>query len=662
MGAPHLSPHTKDTDSSYKASEAGIFLPDPDNSVAPHLKTPILETNLEVKLLLPKRKEIRLPTPEELKREYREDEQEPLRKTRTVVALINPFRYLADKADVVQLTPFLNAAAKSCSEIFKEKGSFRSESIPTIIDSTLLDTSISDSDVRRIEAVFSYREKKVPKVIPYTKPGKLEQGCCALLDILAEDKSFSRRYGNEVVLRTIDKLVSKARRDLELSELPPMPDLAGKMLSLLGTLEERPERYLAYDILEQIELSKERTEQLLSYQLPLEDLEHPSTFKNLVKLSEWDPHHPIVSSQQKLREELLSFLSLPPQSLFGNFTDLRALSKDLLLASSPLQEGKIGIEVEFKGKGKLTADPLGWTTGEDGACYEVRRDKDQLEYGHTYQQSLHNLYRFLRDNALHSTNGLSTSLHIHLDRQRHTYPPILGELLLGRTEWEEPIRNNDLGTHEVRGLIPPSFGAAIPPAPLANVIALLIEGSRKVGSSGPLLELGGMKVSEEQILWGHLCRVLEAPEARLAALKVLSTTPSLSLYNPSVVMGSYKPGDAIAVLDSLNSQKGFAHYRRAYELARSYVEGESAEILAEDSRFWSSLVYQREWQGILNRNVGSALNSDCFDRVREALDLLEVQESIRGFFLDELKLLESHSQPDISRKAKRLFNQWHGIY
>lgn len=650
---------------SFSQTDACIYLPSLDLSIDTSLSLPKPDFP-KAQLVLPEVKSIALPSREELGREYREDVVTDKPRIE-LLSLYNPFKYLAERlaesGKGTNILSYVESIAASCGTTLKGGRSFSTELIKTVFESVPLRLELESTDVERVEYTFSYRERGVLTSLTYEKPGKVERTCCELLHLIEDDKRFALGHGTEITLRLLNEVLTSARREVR-RELPQMPDLTLKLVSLLKDSYDKTTRDLIYDLLEQTSLPPETTELLLSHQGAMGDLKHPSTFKNLLTVSEVSPAHEVVVSQQRLRAELLSLLSSPPQALFDHFCDLKEVAGNLIISSDPraLVSGKIGLEIEFRGKGPLSSDPVGWETGEDGACWETRRAASALEYGSSYAQSLHSLYRFLRDNAKEAKTGVSTSLHIHLDRTRHKYTPHMGELLLGRTEWEEPIRANDLGTHEVRGLIPPSYGAAIPPAPLHDLIVLLIEGAKETSSGLPLLELKDGSYSEQQLLWGHLCRHLQSPEGRLAALKTVSETPSLSLCTPSVVMGSYRPRDASRVLASLDSAKGLSHFREASKLARGYVDEGRLDLFAEEDRLWSSLVYQREWGGLLKDTIVPRLESENESDVREALDLLECQESLRGFFLDELRKLQEHKELDIRSKAKKLFDQWHGIY
>ncbi|HVU59652.1 MAG TPA: hypothetical protein VHC98_02335 [Candidatus Saccharimonadales bacterium] len=412
-------------------------------------------------------------------------------------------------------------------------------------------------------------------------PAPLERVAMAALDLACD-----RRYAGvqtRAVLQPILRLVAEydfQRPDKPALHLPALRERAMNALAQFEGASYRAARHTLYGIIEHLDLNMPagQLDRLVRQMDKNHDLDHPLAFTATLAIAARDPHAPWLQTQHERREGLLQLLSGDSQALLNNAEELFRLAEGLVYHGDPLQpeHGKVGMELECRFPEEVAARAIyrnrdaqwpehdenirsleqNWAHHYDMNNNEITRKRDRLEHADGYPASLIELYQWLNKNRVRVIGP-----HLHFDKERHPIAPRLNGLLINTgdyTPFHAAVRDNDLGTYEVRGLLTPHTwkiqtggnhyafvpGENIHPARMADIIALYIAATTPHAGIAPHaytklhLDLHGPS-SLETIMWGHLAATIDLPEGRLAALMALREPSAFHGFNPVAFLNTY---------------------------------------------------------------------------------------------------------------------------
>jgi hypothetical protein len=403
------------------------------------------------------------------------------------------------------------------------------------------------------EKTYFNRVSGLKETLKVSKPGSVEEECIVALRIAGEP-NFRGTLVAEEALKKAKILLEKGRiahGEPYLPKLPEMPTLLAEAEQCLRRFHTQGEsRKAIYQLINQTRIPPSEISDLGLLMEDNGDLKHPLAYRLLIEASsdsEW------YKKQEEKRENILELLSGDPNKMIEMYPHLRDLAKGLVCSmnvKNPLR-GKVGVEIEFGGL-EIT-DSLGkpprfdFYQDPDGN-EEVSRSFEFIELDARYLSDLEKLATFLRDGATHIS-----SLHLHLDRDRHPVSPEMGSLL-GNMEDLTILQGRLKNTWEVRGMVSPSRGKELDSACVADIIQLCI-----VASTEYLNPEGTIQLPEEtaptveQIIFAHICRFVSSPEGRLAALKILEHPLALRAVNPETLLRNFTREDQARVYPVLKS-------------------------------------------------------------------------------------------------------------
>ena len=262
--------------------------------------------------------------------------------------------------------------------------------------------------------------------------------------------------------------------------------------------------------------------------------------------------------QTERREFLESKLTGSPQNTLDNAKELRALAKGIVYAEDfdRIKPGKVGLELEFIEIGRAHSNgtvqykgmprlPDTWELGYDTAQLnnlEFRRTNSitALEFNAEYLQDLSELGIYMGMYA----QGIS-SLHLHLDKNRHPEGKWLGEILT--TDYTKVGLREDTehNTTEIRALLAPGAGYNLRVGSIANAIAMYIYASDSplgCDNAEQQMKMTGQE-SLEDITSAHLAKYIASPTGRLAALKVIEDQTMFKALNPFALASGIRHED-----------------------------------------------------------------------------------------------------------------------
>lgn len=383
------------------------------------------------------------------------------------------------------------------------------------------------------------QNKRVERTV--TKQGSLEAAAMVMTELLQEP-SFYNELGDKVVVCLSELMKDYRTKTGSGLELPEMPDLVHSIAESINNLSISEEaRFRLYDVLNHINISPSLAAEVIEVMDKHKDLDHPLAYRLTLAIAETDLHHPWIQIQEERRNQLLAQLNASNQNLFDMYEELKRQSRGLVFSSNIAQplNGKVGMEIEYGLKQNAPTNELSlksdWTNEQDGNNGEVRRSGDVLEYSNAYRRSLTDLSKWLEDEATHIS-----SIHLHFDKHRHPNRPDLGNLYQS-VGTDEPIKENDLETWEIRALLPPFFQGKLQPARINDAIELYLyatTGDMKDATSK--IAIGEKdKPNIDRLIFGHVSNQIHSPECRLALLMALHTPFMMQGVNPFAFVSSF---------------------------------------------------------------------------------------------------------------------------
>lgn len=374
-----------------------------------------------------------------------------------------------------------------------------------------------------------------------SEPGPLEKATVVIAKLLQEP-DFRGEVRDRIVV-SLSELIKNYRMKTGAGfEIPEMPDLVHSIAESINDLSTRKKsRLQLYDLLGQIVISPRQAGEVVMVMDKLKDLEHPLAYQLTLAISEAEPSHPWIRTQQERRLELLAQLDGSDQDLFDKYDELMLSSRGLVFSGDILRplEGKVGMEFEYGRKQDVSYDaksPKGWTDGRDGENPEMRRSDQSLKYDASYRRSFTALSRWFADNTTHIS-----SLHLHFDRQQHPHRPDLGGLYESVGQ-DQTLRENSLGTWEVRAMLPPILQRSLLPQRVADALELYL----RIATEGEKNSSSKITTSHvdktypiDQLIFGYVAAHTVSPEGKLSLLMALHTPFMMQGINPLVLAASY---------------------------------------------------------------------------------------------------------------------------
>lgn len=422
-----------------------------------------------------------------------------------------------------------------------------------------------------------------------SSPGPIEEQCVTALRI-ATTPGFAGTGVDSLAIEKATTLIQDGRKQLHgedsLIRLPEMPDLLREAQNYIRRPSlDRKARFATYTLLDHIDIPQSEIPQLFALMAKNRDWAHPlyarvKSEAYAFYVSGHTGQETWRQEQATIRTKLLQDLGQDMQTLMRNYDEYKKQAAELVCSVDPENppHGKVGFEVEFGMGDSSISEPQHFRSFNDGENREIVRGDRDLNFNAAYLQDLAALQKYLRRAATHVS-----SLHIHLDREVHPVRPDMGNLL-GNNEGCTVEENGVNGTWEVRGLLPPTYihGTELDAAALADLMQLYISASEPVHDAPhtPLALPERRSVSVEQIIFAHICRTVQSPEGRLAALKALEHPLSLRTVNPKSLIEAYETiEDKRRVYDVLKEGLQGRYARKSLRsVARSYgFEGTTIE-------------------------------------------------------------------------------------
>ncbi len=330
-------------------------------------------------------------------------------------------------------------------------------------------------------------------------------------------------------------------------------------------------KHVVYKILEQLDLSEPLQTRVLEAMDSREDLNNPLAFKIYVDLAEKNPEAPFVLEQQERHEKILELLGNPDTSKVAvNFEPLMELTKGLVMPFEYTKlprttedfVGRIGIELEVTEPNKAYAHTSLKSThfilGQDSEGNgEIRNALEKTYYSRGYVKQLALLTEYIEDNFPHVS-----SLHMHVDNTLHhvnlqsTYPLDL---------WNKDLRNNPLGTWEIRDMLPPlEAPSKINTASLAGQLEMVAITTRvhKNPETPPkpaeiaLREFAGKDNALDIgfLAWTSVVNKTQNAQARLSTLFALKDRYALTVVNEQSLLKTFLHSEQLDTQTNLENK------------------------------------------------------------------------------------------------------------
>jgi hypothetical protein len=618
---------------------------------------------------------------------------------KTLSALLNGFRYAGEQVKHLPVDGEVSQQLKDCITLTLGQREVALNAVKSKLDPTrveqlnerlVLEVSARKPFVKLWTNQLAYEQKSVTTetrrlgevethVVKRAQP--LERVASQLLHMVSTDPVFLRTYAGLATLQVVSDLITESRFSQRgpRATIPRLGSVVHESLALLesGRLGVE-ERKSVYGILEQMRLKPQDCERVLTLQSKYEqrdpktgqtqsDLRDPSSFTFMRVLTNFSGQKsPFLQKQRELRTELLGKInSLSRQGRFEHFEELFHLAEKLVFSADPINSGtrgNVGLELEYKEKQNnpwKRASVDGFDNGFDCSWRELRILKQDIAYNQRWLCNLTGARRLILDASQTysentGTQGAFTSsyqantMHIHFDK-RHVNAATIQALF---RPFFHSIRNNDLGTWEVRGLCPPMIPSrGLDSARVADLAEMVLNAQKKP------LQLHRIELSDRsnshspaQLMWGHLCSRINDPQSLLAGLMTLKSSSMYSIYEPSQLAQSFSDP-----------------WKTARHLQEAAFESRSIRMVAD----WANFVYavhkanpastdtqlftlKKAYLHQLPSIEVSSLDTDSYYQLLLSCHNSLTDDSPLSFTPDEIRPLLSSSRTEKHNKAANL--------